>query len=156
MIGPAVGEDLKVNRTTSPHLGKICHNTQLCGFPAAHWTTWTTRSRSSAFMLTAVRFRPNRPLPAPAEDEQFCPEADSQGGILGSAEWGGKRGIPDLPGLGCPGRKADLHTLGTRIVARRRDWLMSPSRRSPAAGRTGTARGPRGCAKADRSARPGG
>src|SRR4051794_39552154 len=41
---------------------------------------------------------------------------------------GWKRGIPDLPGLGCPGRKADLHTLAARIAARRRGWLISPSR----------------------------
>jgi hypothetical protein len=72
--------------------------------------------------------------------------------LNGKVGW--KRGIPDLPGLGCPGRKADLHTLAARIAARRRDWLMSPSRRSPAAGRTGTARDPRGCGTADRSARP--
>src|SRR5215208_4248661 len=39
------------------------------------WRPANIPCRSSAFILTAVWFRPNRPLPAPAEDEQFCPEA---------------------------------------------------------------------------------
>jgi hypothetical protein len=41
-------------------------------FPATPAAHWTTICKSSDFILTAVRFRPNRPLPAPAEDDQFC------------------------------------------------------------------------------------
>jgi hypothetical protein len=46
--------------------------------PAALAAHWATRYRNSAFIRTAVRFRPNRPLPAPVEDEQFCPTATVQ------------------------------------------------------------------------------